>query len=82
VQSLAEQYLLSQMQSEIDFGIQGQIPVPPEQLAAQAEAQASLVLLLISSQGLIVDQGDTWTTTFSLENGVPTANGRPIPLGF
>jgi uncharacterized protein YdgA (DUF945 family) len=82
VQLLAEQYLLSQMQSEIDFGIQGQIPVPPEQLAAQAEMQANLVLLLISSQGMIRDQGDTWATTFSLENGVATANGQPIPLGF
>jgi uncharacterized protein YdgA (DUF945 family) len=82
VQRLAEEYLLSQMQSEIDFGIQGQIPVPPEQLAAQAEMQANLVLLLISSQGMIRDQGDTWATTFSLENGVATANGQPIPLGF
>jgi len=82
VQSLAEQYLLSQMATVVDSGIQGQPPVSPEQLAAQAEMQTNLVLLVLSVQGMIVDSGDAWTTTLSLENGVPTANGQPIPLGF
>ena len=76
------QLVLLQQTSVIDFGIQGQVVVPPEQAAANARAQADLVLLMLSTQGLITDNGDNWSTSISIENGRPMANGQPLLLGL
>lgn len=45
-------------------------------LAQQAEQQIALVV----AQGMLADNGDTYSTTISLADGVATVNGNPLPL--
>ena len=56
-------------------------PMPPEQIAAMADAQLGLMLTALAAQGLIVDDGETYSTSIQFANGAATANGQPIPLG-
>jgi uncharacterized protein YdgA (DUF945 family) len=63
------------------IGPDGQ-PLPEEQRESAARAQASQMLQFLSGQGLIVDNGDTYSTSIRFANGAATANGQPIPFGF
>jgi uncharacterized protein YdgA (DUF945 family) len=81
VQHLTEMYLQEQM-AMINFGVAGEAPMPAEQLQAQAELQASMMVLGLSAQSIIIDSGDNWTTQITYGNGGITANGQPLPFGF
>jgi len=56
-------------------------PIPPEQIAAMADAQLGLMLTGLTAQGLIADDGETYSTSIEFAGGAATANGQPIPLG-
>jgi uncharacterized protein YdgA (DUF945 family) len=57
-------------------------PLSPAEINAMMEAQAPIVFLGLAAQGMLVDSGDTYTTSIRLENGQLTANGQPMPIGF
>jgi uncharacterized protein YdgA (DUF945 family) len=59
----------------------GSLPTPAE-IEMQQQAQLSFVLLALTAQGMLVDTGETYTTSIRLENGEATANGQLIPLGL
>ena len=55
------------------FGAQ----MEPAQLEAMADAQFTGLV----AQGLLVDDGDRYSTSIQYSAGAATANGQPIPLG-
>lgn len=55
----------------------GAAQMAPEQAAAMAEAQFTVLV----AQGLLVDEGDRYSTSIEFTGGTATANGQPIPLG-
>jgi len=55
-------------------------PLSADEIAAMANAQASQILAIIAAQGFIVDEGDSYSTELSLDNGALSANGQPMPF--
>jgi uncharacterized protein YdgA (DUF945 family) len=68
--------LFAQMQLASDPSI------PPEQLAYMAEAQAGLLLTMLVSQGVLVDNGDGYASTVKFADGALTLNGSVLPIGL
>jgi len=60
----------------------GQQLPPGQGLEAMAEAQAQLMLAALLGQGVIVSEGDNYTSTIDYSDGELTVNGEPAPLGF
>lgn len=56
--------------------------MPPDQLEQMAAAQAGLVLVTLTSQGMIVDEGDNYVASLEFSNGMLMLNGQPMPMGF
>lgn len=56
--------------------------VPPEQIDYMAEAQAGLVLATLIGQGVLVDDGDGYRSSFVYDNGAMTLNGNALPFGL
>jgi uncharacterized protein YdgA (DUF945 family) len=54
-------------------------PLPPDQVEAMMSAQSVQVMGLLAAQGLVVDDGDAYTTSVTLTNGAATVNGQPLP---
>jgi uncharacterized protein YdgA (DUF945 family) len=55
--------------------------VPPSQIEAMAEAQVGLILLTLIGQGLVTDDGETYTLRVDLTDGALSVNGVPLPFG-
>jgi uncharacterized protein YdgA (DUF945 family) len=55
--------------------------VPPSQIEAMAEAQVGLILLTLIGQGLVTDDGETYTLRLDLTDGTLSVNGVPLPFG-
>jgi len=72
--------MLMEQQLAFVTGPDGQ-PMPLDQIQAMASAQLNLMLTGLAAQGLLVDEGDSYSMAFQLNNGTATANGQPIPLG-
>jgi uncharacterized protein YdgA (DUF945 family) len=56
--------------------------MPPDQLEQMAAAQAGLVLVTLTSQGMILDEGDNYGASLEFSNGMLLLNGQPMPMGF
>lgn len=56
--------------------------IPPDQLDYMAEAQSGLLLTMLTSQGVLVDEGDTYRTQVEFSDGTLTLNGNPLPFGL
>ena len=56
--------------------------LPPEQLAAEVDAQAAQALGMLTAFGLLRDSGDDYSCALVLRDGALTANGQPVPLPF
>jgi hypothetical protein len=56
--------------------------IPPEQVDYMAEAQSGLMLTMLVGQGVLVEDGDGYTSSFSYTNGAITLNGNPLPFGL
>jgi len=54
----------------------------PDEVDAMAEAQSGLLLVALSGQGILEDQGDTYSTTLVFEDGALSLNGTLLPFGF
>ncbi|MDX1562210.1 MAG: DUF945 family protein [Gammaproteobacteria bacterium] len=58
----------------------GQAP-SNEDIEQMAAAQAGLLLVTLTAQGLLLDDGENYSTTIEFVDGDATANGQMIPLG-
>jgi uncharacterized protein YdgA (DUF945 family) len=52
-------------------------PLPPEQVEAMVDGQ----LAALVAQGMLTDDGDSYSTTITFADGVATINGTALPLG-
>jgi uncharacterized protein YdgA (DUF945 family) len=57
-------------------------PVNDDEIEAMAAAQANLILLVLSAQGLITDAGENYSATISIRQGTLTVNGTELPLSL
>jgi uncharacterized protein YdgA (DUF945 family) len=67
---------LTQGRLEADGGLE------PEQAQSLAEAQVGLILVSLVGQGLLVDDGERYTTALTIGDGAATINGKALPLGL
>ena len=58
------------------------LPLPPEQLDYMAEAQSGLMLTMLVGQGVLIEEGDGYRTSFDYTDGGMTLNGNPLPFGL
>jgi uncharacterized protein YdgA (DUF945 family) len=56
--------------------------LPPDQVAYMAEAQAGLMLTLLTAQGVLVDDGNGYSTEIGFVDGELTLNGNALPFGL
>ena len=54
----------------------------PEEIKAMAEAQSGFMLIGLTGQGMLVDDGDNYTTALEYADGAITVNGEPMPFGM
>ena len=78
-QSLAEQFVRQQLAAA---GAAAGAPMPEDELAAMAAAQAGLMLVALSGQGFLEDAGESYTATLQFTSGELTVNGTSVPLGL
>jgi uncharacterized protein YdgA (DUF945 family) len=57
-------------------------PIDPDQLANMAAGQATLMLGMLSAQGIVVDTGDSFRARIEFRDGQLLANGQPLGLGL
>lgn len=55
-------------------------PISEDEIEAMAEQQASLILLVLLAQGMIEDDGESYTTDIRLTNGTLTVNGTALAV--
>jgi len=61
----------------------GQDPtIPEDQIEYMAEAQSGLMLTMLVGQGLLIEDGDAYTSSFEFTDGAMTLNGNPLPFGL
>ena len=53
-----------------------------EDLADMAAAQAGFMLVGLVGQGILIDDGDTYSTEISFDDTGATVNGTPMPFGL
>jgi uncharacterized protein YdgA (DUF945 family) len=73
--------LLLEQQLAFMTGPDGQ-PLTAEEIQSMADAQLNLMLTGLTAQGLLVDDGDRYSTSIEVANGTAVANGQPLPLGL
>ncbi len=56
--------------------------MPPDQLAYLAEAQSGLLLVTLVSQGMLVEEQDSYRVALRYADGAFTVNGNPMPFGL
>lgn len=56
--------------------------IPPEQLDYLAEGQSGLMLTMLVGQGVLLEEGDSYRSSFELTDGSLTLNGNALPFGF
>ena len=76
-QDLAERFARMQL-----AGIVGDGPIAEDEVARMAEAQASLLLVMLAGQGYLEDAGDRYTAALRFAAGQLTVNGTRVPLGL
>jgi uncharacterized protein YdgA (DUF945 family) len=56
--------------------------IPPEQLDYMAEAQSGLVLATLIGQGVLVEDGEAYRSSFDYTDGAITLNGNALPFAL
>jgi uncharacterized protein YdgA (DUF945 family) len=56
--------------------------IPPDQLDYMAEAQSGLMLTLLTSQGVLIEDGDAYRSSLDFTDGALTLNGNAMPFGL
>ena len=79
---LAERLAVQIVKSQLTARLMEGDSIPFEALDTMAEAQAGLVLTMLSAQGLLEDTGSLYRARVVLENGLMTINGQPLPFGL
>lgn len=60
----------------------GDVSIPPEQLDYMAEGQAGFMLTMLTSQGVLIEDGDNYRSSLDYTDGALTLNGSPLPFGL
>ena len=76
--ALAQRIATTALMTQIESGE----ALSPEQLEYMAEAQGTLMLTMLASQGVLLEDGDDYRTTVQFADGVLTLNGNPLPFGL
>jgi uncharacterized protein YdgA (DUF945 family) len=76
-QRIAEQFMRGQLAAA---GAAGGEAIPEDELAAMAEAQAGFLLVTLSGQGFLEDNGESYTASLRFAAGELTVNGTIVPL--
>jgi uncharacterized protein YdgA (DUF945 family) len=71
---------LATLSARLQLGSDPSIPL--DQLDYMAEAQSGLMLTMLIGQGVLVEDGESYRTSFELNNGAVTLNGNPLPFGL
>lgn len=71
---------LATLAAKMQLGADGS--VPPDQLDYMAEAQSGLMLTLLTGQGLLVEDGDSYRTRVEYIDGALDLNGNALPFGL
>lgn len=77
--SLSEQSTLKELQAE---QFESGEMLDDEALDAQARDMAAMKLNMLVVQGMLVEEGNRYKTSFTFKDGVAVLNGQPIPLPF
>lgn len=72
------------VQELVSFGIEQQMAMQLQSMTvSEAEAMVQQtrdqMIALVVGQGMVIDEGDTYSTTVVFQNGAATVNGTPIP---
>ena len=78
---LAQRLMTLAIQSRMGLTSDSGPPMTAEEQTAMAEAQAGLMLISLSAQGMLTDLGDRFTTEIEFADGELSVNGAPPALG-
>ncbi|HEY8518709.1 MAG TPA: YdgA family protein [Gammaproteobacteria bacterium] len=79
---LAEDITTRVLTLQLAEALGGDDALPSDQLEYMAGAQAGLMLVTLVTQGLLLDDGDEYSTRIEFRDGALTINGAPLPTGF
>ena len=54
----------------------------PDQLDYMAEGQSGLMVTMLVTQGVLIEDGDRYRASIDFTDGKTTLNGNPLPFGF
>jgi hypothetical protein len=78
---LAQRLVTLAIESRMGLTSDSDPPMTAEEQTAMAEAQAGLMLISLSAQGMLMDVGDRFTTEIEFADGELSVNGAPPALG-
>ncbi|HEX6996986.1 MAG TPA: YdgA family protein [Gammaproteobacteria bacterium] len=79
---LAEDVTARVLTLQLASALGGDGALPAEQLEHMARAQAGLMLVNLVTQGLLLDDGERYSTALEFRDGAVTINGNPLPVGL
>ncbi len=80
--TLADRVAADIIEMQLTAAQMGQQLPPGQDIETMAQAQAQLILATLLGQGIIVSEGDNYTTMIEYAGGELTVNGDPAPLGL
>ena len=60
----------------------GDFSIPADQLDYMVEAQSGLMLAILTSQGVLIEDGDDYRSSLDFTDGALTLNGSLLPFGL
>ena len=78
--SLAIELAIPQVKEQLLAGIPPDMNIDEQQLNEMAEAQAPMMLGMLVAQGMLREQGDSYSVAAQYDQGTITINGNPLPL--
>ena len=71
---------LATLAARVQLG--GDPSIPPDQLDYMAEAQSGLMLTMLTGQGVLIEEGDSYVSSIDYTDGAATLNGNVLPFGL
>jgi uncharacterized protein YdgA (DUF945 family) len=71
---------LATLAAKMQLGADGALA--PDELEYMAEAQSGLLITMLTGQGVLVDDGDSYRTQLEFVDGALTLNGNALPFGL
>ena len=71
---------LAQLAARLQLGADSTLS--PDELEYMAEAQSGLMLTMLTGQGVLIEEGDSYVSSIDYRDGTTTLNGNVLPLGL